>query len=193
MRTFQRFLLALRALLSQLGTAQGSSTPARHASTAIRRASRSSWNNLPPPVEREDLDFHALFTDSEFDQLALGLVPEQMEDKWFIFFEDGWLRFHRSWTGAFIYALRLDGSPAGVRVVDSWVNRNPKEYSGTDTEHDRKLVRFIVDALLLKKSGISFPMPANVGDARPGVVQHGYVGRGFPERSGDDPNAKADA
>jgi hypothetical protein len=145
------------------------------------QATSSSWKHLPPPAEREPLGFEALFTDEEAEQLMLGLVPDQMEDKWFVYYEDGWLRFHRSWTGAFIYALRLDGSPAGVRVVDSWVNRNRQQYAASDTEYDRKLVRFLIDAFLLKKPGVVFPMPAGVQGSPQGVVQHSYVGRAYPE------------
>jgi hypothetical protein len=65
-------------------------------------------------------------------------VPKDMEDKWFIYFErgpanrppeaqesaspQGWLLFHRSWTGACIYGLHLERAPGGgARVVDSWV------------------------------------------------------------------------
>jgi len=96
-----------------------------------------------------------------------GLVPGRMEDKWFIYYEDGWLRFHRSWTGAFIYALRLDGSPAGMRVTQSWVNRNPQQYKETDTAYDRKLVRFLIDTLLLRKSDIVFPTRASAGTGYP--------------------------
>ncbi len=88
------------------------------------RAIGASWKHLLQPIERESLGFEAWFTDAEAKQLMHGFVSKQMEDKWFIYFEDGWLRFHRSWTGAYIYALRLDGSPAGVRVAESWVNRN---------------------------------------------------------------------
>jgi hypothetical protein len=70
----------------------------------------SSWKHLPEPSRKDDLHFAALFTPEEAEQLTQGFLPESMDDKWFIYFEDGWLRFHRSWTGAFIYALRLDGS-----------------------------------------------------------------------------------
>ena len=145
------------------------------------RAMATSWKHLPPPAEREPLGFEALFTDAAAEQLMLGLVPDQMEDKWFVYFDDGWLRFHRSWTGAFVYALRLDGSPAGVRVVDSWVNRNQQQYAASDTAYDRKLVQFLIDAFLLKKSGATFPMPVGLPQAPEGVVQHSYVGRGYPE------------
>jgi len=96
------------------------------------------------------------------------------------FFDEGWLFFHRSWTGACIYGVRLDGSPAGVRVIDSWVNRDSDQYKCTDTEYDRKLVGFIIDAFLLGKSA-QFPRPANVPQQLPGVYQHAMVGKGYPE------------
>ena len=147
-------------------------------------ATSASWKRLPPPAEREDLAFNALFTDADAEQMMRGLVPEQMEDKWFIYFDSGWLFFHRSWTGALIYALRLDGSPAGVRVVESWVNRNPQQYSGTDTEYDRNLVHFLIDAFLLRKPDVRFPMPTGQQGAPKGVVQHNYVGRAYPESKG---------
>jgi hypothetical protein len=110
-----------------------------------------------------------------------------MEDKWFIYYEHGWLNFYRSWTGAYIYALQLEGSPGGMRVVDSWVNRNPQQYAASDTAYDRRLVRFLIDAFLLKKSGVVFPMPKGVpGDVPKGVVQHSCIGRGYPESGPED-------
>jgi len=145
------------------------------------RANSSSWKHLPPPEKREDLAFEALFYDVDLELLMQGFVPRAMEDKWFIYFDEGWLRFHRSWTGAFVYALRLDGSPAGVRVVESWVNRNPEQYGGTDTEYDRRFVRFLIDAFLLNKSDVEFPMPAGQETKMPGLVQHSFVGRAYPE------------
>lgn len=149
-------------------------------------ATSKSWKRLPPPAERAPLGFEAQFTDVEAEQITLGLVPEQMEDKWFIYFDEGWLRFHRSWTGAYIYALKLDGSSTGVRVVDSWVNRNPDQYKASDTAYDRRLVRFLIDAFLLKRPDVSFPMPEGTSGAAPGAVQHSLVGRGYPESKDDE-------
>ena len=105
---------------------------------------------MPLPDERESLRFDALFTDADAEHLMLGLIPQEMEDKWFVYFENGWLRFHRSWTGHCIYALRLDGCPVGVRVVESWANRNPQQYTGTDIAEDRARVRSLIDRLLRK-------------------------------------------
>jgi hypothetical protein len=144
-------------------------------------ASGTSWKHLPEPVEREALAFEAKFTQAEHEQLALGLIPGAMEDKWFIYLEDGWLRFHRSWSGAYIYALRLEVATTGSRVVESWVNRNPMQYKQSDTAYDRKLLAFLIDAFLLKKAGVVFPLPKYAGQYEKGVTQHNIVGRGYPE------------
>jgi hypothetical protein len=159
----------------------------------MTHASITSWKTIPPPNQREPLGFSALFTDAEAAALRQGLIPREMEDKWFIGVHEGWLLFHRSWTGACIYGLRLEWSPAGARVVDSWANRDPNQYQGTDIEYDRKLVRFLIDAFLLRRPGCVFPMPPDVGQVPPRLIQHAFVGRAFPESApGTSPRAKDD-
>jgi hypothetical protein len=167
----------------------------------MTRASRTSWKTLPPPPQREALGLTATFNDAETEMLVLGLVPKDMEDKWFIYFEgrasrqppsrdpalpQGWLLFHRSWTGACIYGLQLERSPGGARVVDSWVSRDPAQYKGNDVGYDRKLLRFLIDALLLRQPAV-FPMPPGVEAAPAGVYQHTVVGRAYPESPPDAP------
>jgi len=112
-------------------------------------ATRNSWKTLPPPVARENLELAILFTDADGERMRLGHIPEDMDDKWFVFFEDGWLYFHRSWTGACIYALWLDGSPNGVRVVDGWVSRDADQYTSIDIESDRRIVQQLIQSRLL--------------------------------------------
>jgi hypothetical protein len=148
----------------------------------MTRASSTSWKTLPHPEQREPLAFAAEFTDAETEQLVFGLIPREMEDKWFIFFHQGWLLFHRSWTGACIYGLRLEAMRGGARVADSWVSRDPAQYKGTEVDYDRKLVRFLIDAFLLRRAA-TFPMPAGVESAPPGLYQHSVVGRAYPESS----------
>jgi hypothetical protein len=153
----------------------------------MTRASRTSWKTLPPPLQREPLGFAATFNDAETELLVLGLIPKEMEDKWFIYFDrQGWLFLHRSWTGACIYGVQLERSPGGALVVDSWVSRDPTQYKGTDPEYDRKLLRFLIDALLLRLPAV-FPLPAGVESAPPGVYQHSVVGRAYPESPPDPP------
>ena len=105
----------------------------------------------------------------------MGHLPRDMDDKWFIYFEDGWLYFHRSWTGSTIYGLRLDGSPTGVRVTDSWVSRDPEHYRETRIEYDRQMVRFLIDAILLRRPA-QFPAPPEAASLPAGAFQHHATG-----------------
>ena len=148
---------------------------------ASRKATASSWKRLPEPDRKEDLQHARVFSLPELERLEVGYVPEAMEDKWFIYFENGWLRFHRSWTGACIYGLKVQASPVGGRISESWANRDAEQYRRTDAEYDRRLVDFLIDAFLLKKEGIKFPMPENSADLPKGLLQHSVVGRGYPE------------
>jgi hypothetical protein len=146
-------------------------------------------------VQREPLGFAAVFDDSATERLVLGLIPKGMEDKWFIHFEgtasrQGWLLFHRSWTGACIYGLQLEGTPGGARVVASWVSRDPAQYKGSDVDYDRKLLRFLIDAFLLGLPAV-FPMPAGVESLPPGAYQHSVVGRAYPESAPEIPDFRA--
>jgi len=116
----------------------------------MTRATKNSWKHIEYPAIRENLQFEALFTNAEAEKLMQGLIPEQMEDKWFIYFSEGWLFFLRSWTGACIYAIKFHGVPNGVCITDSWVNRVSEQYSSVDVEYDKNVVRILIDSLLKK-------------------------------------------
>jgi hypothetical protein len=116
-------------------------------------ATAESWKISPMPQERQPLDLELTLLSEAYGQIQLGYVPQRMEDKWFIYFEDGWLNFHRSWTGSCIYRLRFKPSGKDYRVSEAWVNHNPAEYKSTDAESDRQQVRFLIDNLLLRRRG----------------------------------------
>jgi len=154
----------------------------------MTKAKREDWKTLEPPPQREDLGYSAVFSLSDVEKITNGLIPIEMEDKWFIFFSDSWLYFHRSWTGALIYALKFDFHPDGVRVIDSWVNRDPEQYGELDFVYDRRLVDFLIRALLLGEN-TEFPIRKEHKGTQPnGIYQHRVVGRAYPETTIDDPS-----
>ena len=150
-------------------------------SSAPENATSRSWHRLPDPAHKAELDYARVFSRQDLERIQLGHVPTSMEDKWFIYLEDGWLRFHRSWTGACIYGLKIRATAEGGQVVESWVNRDAKQYKQNDTEYDRRLVEFLIGAFLLRAVGIAFPMPRNSDGLPKGLLQHSAVGRGYPE------------
>ena len=86
---------------------------------------------------------------ADFKRIKRGFIPREMEDKWFIFFEEPWLYFHRSWTGKCIYAVRFESSATKASAVESWVNKNGR----TTPEYDdaRALVKTLINGCLLGK------------------------------------------
>jgi len=102
-----------------------------------KTATRESWKTEPLPEIRVQLDFSESYAKDEFDRIKQGVIPREMEDKWFIFYEEPWLYFHRSWTGACIYGVRFESSRSGESAVESWVSRDTNQYKETRTDYDR--------------------------------------------------------
>src|SRR5437588_10029082 len=74
-----------------------------------QRATRNSYSrHQPMPETKARMQVSQTFTDEEYQRMQMGTIPQEMEDKWFIYFEDGWFFFHRSWTGICIYQVRLE-------------------------------------------------------------------------------------
>lgn len=111
-------------------------------------AQPDSWTHLPAPAQREPLDFQARYTDDEYARLRQGNIPQDMDDKWFIYLHEGWLRLHRSWTGIWIYGLRLEQDGDAWTITESWVNRDPEQYRITDAERDREILEGLLARLL---------------------------------------------
>lgn len=112
-------------------------------------ATRDSRKNLPPPVEREHFQIPDVFSDADGERMRMGHVPEDMDDKWFIFFEDGWLSVCRSWTGHCIFGVKLDGAPFGIRVTDAWASRDREQYNSSGQEADIQTIRQLIANRLL--------------------------------------------
>ena len=72
-----------------------------------------------------------------------------MEDKWFIYFENETLFFHRSWTGYCIYQVRFAQDENGFRAVSVEINRDPEQYLGNDDKHDLWSLNNLIDTQLL--------------------------------------------
>ena len=114
-----------------------------------------------PFLLNAQLSLHRAFTEQEYERIRLDFIPESMEDKWFMFTEDDTLYIHRSWTGHCIYQLTLIQKDTNYVVSEALVNRDKSQYAGGDDHYDEKLLMFLVDHLLLIKSG-PMPLPANL-------------------------------
>lgn len=100
---------------------------------------------LPFPERREQLPrFRFTLTPPQFDAVIRGYHPQEMEDKWLLRFEGGWLSFYRSWTGFCVFRVRFEWDGVGFSVAEAWASRKADEYSGTDTDEEIKMIQSIV-------------------------------------------------
>ena len=114
----------------------------------IKIATKTSWQNHPiDNPKRIDIDLQ--FTDKQFSKLFRGLIPRQMEDKWFIYFENDWLFFHRSWTGFGNYKAKLNKGKDGYSIKEFWAERNQEKYKNENDKTDIENFSFLIARGLL--------------------------------------------
>jgi hypothetical protein len=142
-------------------------------------ATRVSWNCVP--FEAGDrLPLAATFSQAEYTRICEGLVPQAMEDKWFIYCEPPHLFFHRSWTGQPVYRVKLVQSGSSYQIEEAaWATELARGKEDQLT-YQSELLAFLISNLLLGKS-TPFPRPTGLQEGMPGVFQHHVAGTHFHE------------
>ena len=64
-----------------------------------RIATKDSWGYYPMKNPKK-IPINLIFNEEQYKKIKIGFIPSMMEEKWFVFFEDGWVHWVRSWTGA---------------------------------------------------------------------------------------------
>lgn len=130
--------------LLEIGRARASGATAR----APRRARSNDWLAKPLPERRTRLAYTRAFSADQHKRMAFGLIPQGTDDRWFIYIESDQLFFHRGWTGYCIFTVQLVPSGMEYAVAEAWVNRDPSEYTQTDSEADIRLLDDLIEMLL---------------------------------------------
>jgi hypothetical protein len=122
----------------------------------IKTAKQTDWKIEALPSKRTIIHLERTFSPQEMKRIRRGLVPKQMEDKWFIYWKDETLFFHRSWTGFCIYVVRFTTECDSCRMIEADVNRDPEQYKEASNERDAEMISYIMDVLLLHQEAV-FP------------------------------------
>ncbi len=148
----------------------------------VEAAHRGLFRDLKSmPEQKAELNFSTEFSPEEYERLSLGHVSRDMDDKWNMFFEDGWLHLHRSWTGICVYQSRVERNGDSYSTVETWVNRDATQYKETNDRYDAALLFFLISNLLLGKQ-TPFPLPDTLPpDSPKGAFQHSVAGSGYAE------------
>ncbi len=105
---------------------------------------KDDWKTIEIPEQVEEFVLEKVLTCEDVKLIREGHKPEEMEDKWFMYCENGKLFIHRSWTGYCIYIVEL--SEDGILKIT--VNRNPEQYKENDVERDKIQLNILINGLI---------------------------------------------
>lgn len=140
-------------------------------------AGPDDWKRLPFG-QTAPIPYRASFGDAEFETIARGLIPQAMEDKWFVYLDGPVLCFHRSWTGQAAYRVTFEAADGGHTVTEASC---AVELIGREgAAYQAELLDFLIRTLLLGEAR-PFPRPEGIEEPAPGIYQHRVAGTGYPE------------
>lgn len=117
---------------------------------------KTDWRTLPFPNSVKELAYKREFPQKQLEKIKLGFEPNVMEEKWFVYFEDNTLNFHRSWTGLKIYEVVFSSAELEGKAIKAFVNNDPSEYVPNNDEYETKMINFLIDSILLEQE-VPFP------------------------------------
>jgi hypothetical protein len=92
-------------------------------------------NSFPLAFERAPLE--VFLSKNDFELFKTGFYAGSMDDKWNAFVLDDVLFFARSWTDNCIFKIETKDIGDKILLTEFKVNRDIKQYKGTDIEFDR--------------------------------------------------------
>ena len=140
-------------------------------------ASSTSWKRAPLK-EGVPIPYHAAFDNEQFLRLKEGVIPKQMEDRWFIYYDEPHLFLHRSWTGQPVYRVTLKQAGNGAEVTEALLSKDLANTS-EDADYQVQLIDFLVSNLLLRQHK-PFPVPSDLAESKQGLFQHHISGTDYP-------------
>lgn len=97
------------------------------------KATKDSWKTLSMTNNTKELEIEINLTDEEIELIKLGHVPFEMEDHWFMYFDedDNTINYYRSWTGMPVFKGYLD--PDNNKVYKLIISLEKEVYTERNT------------------------------------------------------------
>ena len=120
---------------------------------AKRPAKKGDFFSKEMTEKSKTLELNVEYTEPEMEQIKFGIIPEEMEDKWFIYYneEEETLYLHRSWTGFCVYMVKFKKVDNGFNAVSAVVNNDPEQYKCADNAEEKDRCISTINILLLGK------------------------------------------
>lgn len=147
----------------------------------MKKARKDSFQSKPLPALIKEIRINKSYDKNSYRKIQFGFIPAEMEDKWFIYFENDNLYIHRSWSGFCIYNVIFIKKNNMYFIERVICNDDPNQYnSKKSNQEEQEIVLYLIDRILLNKS-VQVPIPTNVKNYV--MYSHGLVGNA---RSNED-------
>lgn len=113
----------------------------------MKTANADDWNIQPLPEQFTTLKLDILLNEQQSNAVRRGFIPDEMEEKWFCYFDNNTLYQHRSWTGVCIDEVTFVLENKQLRAISAKVNRDSTQYTNIDDAEDIKRIKEIFDSL----------------------------------------------
>lgn len=110
----------------------------------VKRVQKSDWKTIDMPEKTEKFLLEKKLTNEDINILQNGFLPQEMEDKWFVYCDNNRLYIHRSWTGFCIYIVSFASDQYHHEVI---VNRDVNQYKETNIHRDQLNLTILLNSL----------------------------------------------
>jgi len=118
------------------------------------RATKESWKTFDMPKDKIDLSINHKYSKEEYNKIKQRFIPKIMEEKWFIYFENNKLYFHRSWTGLCVYELKFYKENEKYIISEGYLNGEIADQGNIKGLKDEvNTVLTLIEMFLLDKDG----------------------------------------
>lgn len=112
------------------------------------KATADSWKTEPMPNndDASDYELSIPLAKEDLDILRMGHIPEAQEDHWFMYTDNEYIRYFRSWTGMCAFEAHYSKDGSNYRIDHLRMNKNLCEFGVNGDEAGAWLFRYLVTA-----------------------------------------------
>lgn len=110
-------------------------------------AKDTSWKTEPmPQTESSRIETTIIFSEKDMEIIRMGHIPEAMEDHWFMYCDDEYIRYYRSWTGMCAFEAHYYKKEEQYIVDELCINHGLVEFGVNGDESGVALFAYLLVA-----------------------------------------------
>ena len=110
-------------------------------------AKDTSWKTEPmPQTESSRIETTIIFSEKDMEIIRMGHIPEAMEDHWFMYCDDEYIRYFRSWTGMCAFEAHYYKKEEQYIVDELCINHGLVEFGVNGDESGVALFSYLLVA-----------------------------------------------